>query len=166
MSKSFTLSNNNFNGNYAINRLQLLNIESIDINAIYENNLESLSAPVTINYDNNSDSKFENSYTLLYPNPIQTTILQEFRKYFNLVETQIEPDKIDFSITKAMDDEICINKKTKNGLAKIIINDDGVVVFTFNAFANTDEKDEFTPLYVHDRNSFDYERFCYTFLSK
>jgi hypothetical protein len=166
MNNTFKLSNNYFTNNYAINRLQLLNIDSSEINSIYESNLETLGAPITINYDNNSNSKFQNCYVLLHPNAIQTTILQEFRKYFNLVETQIEPDKIDFSITKALDGEICINKKTNNGLAKIIINDDGVVVFTFTAFANTKEKDEFTLLYVHDSNSFDYESFCYKFLSK
>ena len=68
----------------------------------------------------------------LRPNDLQTEILNLFLEKFFLIEDQIDPQRLQFTITKAMDDEICINRKAAvGGRVKIIINDDGVIAFSF-----------------------------------
>ena len=149
---------------YSINRQDLMSAESVEVNDSYSKTLQNLANAVTSVIDNNSTAKIENAIDLFDLSPIQTDILNHFKLAFQETEKKMEPDKIDFSISKAMDNEICLNKFTKEGVSKIIINDDGFVVYSFIAFATSNKQDIFNSLGVIDA-AFDFEKLTYNFLS-
>jgi hypothetical protein len=79
----------------------------------------------------------------LRPNPLQTEILNTFLYEFFLIEDKIDPQRLQFTITKAMDDEICINRDASfGGRVKVIIHDDGVIALSFLPDANNRRKKE------------------------
>jgi hypothetical protein len=66
------------------------------------------------------------------PTDLQLCTLAKFRDVFCQISEAIDPLRNNFTITKAMDDEICINRKTTSeGRAKIIIHEDGTFALSF-----------------------------------
>ena len=129
----------------------------------YDKVLENNNGTLTQVYGDDVNSVFLVAHKKLLPNKEQTEILHFFQEKLNYVEKQIDPERLRFTITKAMDDEICINRKaTSGGRIKLIINDDGVIAFSFLPDKGNKEKKLLT---FHTVDTADFESLAFTFFS-
>lgn len=146
-----------------LNKYQLLQSGSEDITAIYEKIFEGTEGSLTMVIDNDAISKFRVAIVTYTPTGVQCGILEKFENSFRNIENEIDPDRLSFTVTKAYDDEICINRTSELGLSKIIINDDGVIAFSFIAYKDVQRNDIL--LFWDAPQDQDYESITYKFLS-
>jgi hypothetical protein len=123
------------------NKYALLSSQSQDIIDIYSDVFSSVEGSLTTVVDNDVESIINIAVNQLTPSNEQILELNKFRDAFNYIESVIDPEKLNFTITKAVDDEICINHISKNGVSKIIIHEDGMIAQSFVAFNGVDKKD-------------------------
>ncbi len=99
---------------------------------IYLKIADQIKGSLTQTYIYDADEIFGRAYTELAPSAAQLDILGSFQVVFNYIEKQIDPLRQKFTITKTVDDEICINRKASSGgKVKIIINEDGIITLSF-----------------------------------
>jgi hypothetical protein len=152
-------------GSNAVGRLSkydLLGVVDQEISKAYNDVFEKASGPLSLVEDNDVRSKFDVAIATLNPNPLQISLLYHFLESFASIENEIDPNRLNFEITKAMDDEICITKTSELGVSKIILNDDGVVALSFISFKSVDKKDV---LDFYTIDNLDYEGLSFSFLS-
>lgn len=129
----------------------------------YNNLLKDNAGSLTQVYGNDVNSIFIVAQQYLSPNGLQIEILKYFLEAFLYIEDKIDPERLKFSITKAADDEICINRKaTGSGRVKIIINDDGIIAFSYLPSTNIDSKGV---LDFYNKGNTDFETLSYNFFS-
>lgn len=142
-----------------LNKYSLLESSDSKIQQIYEDVFYTLEGSLTTVSDNDAVSKFNVAKASLSYSETQLNILSSFQDVFQQIETQIDPEKLNFFITQAMDGELCINRTSEQGISKIIINEDGVVAYSFIPYKGVDLKDvlEFIP------SEKDFEKYSYCF---
>lgn len=145
-----------------LNKYDLLQSVSPDIRQAYENIFNKVEGSLTTVSDNDTVQKIRVAIATLQPNKYQTDILLKISDAFSSIETSIDPTRLQFNITKATDDEICMNRISDKGFSTIIINEDGVVVLSFIAHKGVNESDIFE---VFETNITDYEGFSYKFFA-
>jgi hypothetical protein len=127
----------------------------------YNELLKDNAGSLTQAYGNDTISTFRVAYQNLKPNDLQIEILDLFRAALMVIEDKIDPERLRFTITKALDDEICINRAaTSGGRVKLIINDDGVIALSYIPSKTSSKK---SALEFHDQENADYEALAYTF---
>ena len=162
MSNTITINPAATNTQCGINKMDLLQSKDPDTLKMYRDVFASTEDSYTTVVDNDSVQRIKIAATTLQPNSSQLDILLQIKDAFNEVETKIDPSRLQFNVTKAADDEICINRTSSNGLAKIIINDDGLIVLTFTAFRGINKPDSFIP---YTEGVADYEALAYAFFA-
>lgn len=145
-----------------VNKMELLQSKRPDIVERYEAVFAKVEESFTTVTDNDSQHKIRVAVAVLCPNELQTAILYSIAEALKEVEQKIDPNRLQFTITKAMDDEICLNRTSANGLAKIIINEDGLVVLTFTAVKESAKANQFIP---YTEGIGDYEALAYDFFA-
>jgi hypothetical protein len=129
----------------------------------YDKVLKDNEGTLTQVYGDDVNSIFWVAYNNLIPNKLQTEILHLFQEKLHYIEKQIDPERLKFTITKAMDDEICINRKaTSGGRIKLIINDDGVIAFSFLPDKGN-KREKVLDFYI--MSSVDFETLAFDFFS-
>jgi hypothetical protein len=127
----------------------------------YDNLLAITAGSLTQAYGNDAISVFRVAYQDLLPNDLQIEILDRFRAALIVIENMINPDRLRFTITKAMDDEICVNRPATNGgRVKLIVNDDGIIALSFIPNRESAYNDV---LEFYNLNSVDFELLAYSF---
>lgn len=128
----------------------------------YDKILENNEGALTQAYGNDVNSIFLVAYKSFSPNPSQIEILQSFENSLHYIEQQIDPKRLKFTITKAEDDEICINRKAEtSGRVKIIINDDGVIAFSY--LPDKYSKNENVLEFYRPKENIDFESLVFRF---
>lgn len=140
-----------------INKYGLLQSESEYVREIYAAVFEKVKGSYTTISDNDASGRFDVAIATFQPTDLQLDQLLSFKDAFKTVETKIDPNRLKFSIAKALDNEICINKESASGLSKIIIHDDGLIAFSFISFSGV-EKPDVLEFYDCD---LDYEQLAY-----
>jgi hypothetical protein len=146
-----------------INKYALLQSASEEITAEYEVVLKNVEGSLTTVADNDTSSKFNVAMATLSPNEIQTSILQKIEQSFKSIQETIDPDRLQFSIVEAEDNEICIFRRSSNGISNIIINDDGVTAYSFIAYKNIPKQD--TLVFFDNGDEMDCEHLALKFFS-
>lgn len=164
MNETLTLSFNHGSSDKSngLNKYDLLQTVSEDVKKAYGDIFDKVEGSLTTVSDNDTSQKIKVAIVTLQPYKVQLEILLRIQEAFSAIENNIDPTRLQFTITKAMDDEICINRNSDFGLSKIIINEDGIVIRTFTAYRNITSSDEFE-VYEHGVN--DYEHLAYKFFS-
>lgn len=145
-----------------INKMDLLQSKDPEILEMYEQVFANADDSFTTVVDNDSAQKIKVAVTALQPNELQVEHLLKIKEAFRLVEKKMDPARLRFTIDRAMDDEICLSRTSNDGLAKIIINDDGLVVLTFVAYRGINKPDKFLP---YTEGVSDYEGLAYEFFA-
>jgi hypothetical protein len=128
---------------------------------LYNKGLNLNNDALTQRYGNDAATIFKFSFVQFELSDFQSNILASFQENFSDVEEAIEPERLKFSITAAMDNEICINRKTANGeLVKIIIHEEATVAFSY--ISNNPENDL---LEFYDEEQVDFEFMTYRFFT-
>jgi hypothetical protein len=128
----------------------------------YDEILKVNSGSLTQAYGNDTVSIFRVAYQDYMPNDLQIEILDLFRSALLNIEKEIDPERLKFTITKAMDNEICVNRNATNGgRVKLIVNDDGVIALSFLPNKISNKKSE---LEFYEKNIVDFELLAYLFL--
>lgn len=126
----------------------------------YSDLVKNNAGSLTQAYGNDASSIFMVAYQDLVPNAIQMEILSSFLLALISIENMIDPERLKFTITKAMDNEICINRPaTTGGRVKLIINDDGVIALSYLPNKTSQRKSE---LEFYDKNT-EFESLAYSF---
>lgn len=137
-----TLNRSKFASKSGINKYQLLQSDSDDIRLAYEQVFSKVNGSLTTVVDNDSTSKFNvaiNSFSSITPEQLEC--IKQIETAFVYIERQIDPNRLYFSITRASDNEICINRSNESGLSKIIVHEDGLIALSFIAFRGVDKPD-------------------------
>lgn len=146
-----------------INKHALLQSTSEFIVQAYAQVFERIEGSLTTVADNDTTSKFKVAMATLEPNRTQIDILQKIEDSFKSVESVIDPVRLQFTITEAQDNEICINRHSMNGVSTIIINDDGITAYSFIAYKNVPRNNVLE--FFEDRNQLDCEHLAFKFFS-
>jgi|SRR5579871_4107925 len=152
---------NSNNGGLNISQLKQSQIFNKDYECLWkENNKVETS---TQSYGNDVGNIFKVAIINLLPNEIQNEILNSLQEKLIFIEKQIDPDRLLFSITKAMDDEICINRNASSGgRVKLIVNDDGVITLSYLPDKNS-KKEKVLDFY--SKENVDFENLVYQIFS-
>ncbi len=137
-----------------LNKYKLLNTASEEFKQAYEAVFEIAEGSLTTVSDNDAAGKIRVAMNLYSPNEEQVRQLQNFLAAFKAIESQIDPEKLSFFITKATDDEICINRTMSSGISKLIIHDDGLIAYSYISYTSDQSKDELT-FYATDQLDFE-----------
>lgn len=143
------------------NKYSLLQSQSPEIIDIYENVFAKVEGSLTTVVGNDAISKFNVAIASLQPTLLQNDAINNLKTSFRDIESKIDPIRLNFTIAKALDNEICINRVSEIGVSKIIIHEDGVIAYSFIGFKQTDKQD------VLDffEGIIDYELITYKFFS-
>ncbi len=150
-------------GNKGFNKYALLRTKVEDAVQQYEEVLEQVEGSLTTVADNDTLSKLQVAITKFEPFPEQIEKILKFQKSFDAIEDQIDPERLQFEVDKAADDEICIFRKSEHGVSNIVINEDGSVALSFIAFKGASKTDVFSFYEAHEEA--DFESFVLTFFS-
>ena len=132
-------------------------------NEAYYKMAEQVKGTLTQTYVIDVDDIFIHAYAKLEPNEEQYAVLLKFQESLIGIEEKIDPDRLTFSITKAVDDEICINRNASSGgRVKIIIHDDGLIAYSFIPEIGNHKPKE---LSFYESDTLDFEGLSYQFLS-
>ena len=127
----------------------------------YNGLLKENAGSLTQAYGNDTLSRFRVAYQYLMPNDLQIEILDLFRSALITIENKIDPERLKFTITKAMDDEICVNRQaTNDGRVKLIVNDDGVIALSFEPNKGSNKN---SVLEFFNKDTADFETLAYYF---
>ena|ERR1035438_3662209 len=141
-----------------INQLKQSNCFSSE----YEHLFQDSKGALTQVYGDDVDSIFEVAISKLNPNDIQVEILQGFQEQLKYIENCIDPERLKFTITRAMDNEICINRKaTTGGRVKLIINEDGTIALSFLPDKGSNQGKSLDFYSIENQDNF--ERIAYDF---
>lgn len=143
------------------NKYSLLQSQSKEIRDAYEEVFAKVEGSLTTVADNDATTKFKVAFNSLHPTACQIEVLNNLQSSFKDVEKIIDPVRLNFEITKALDDEICINRASDLGISKIIIHEDGLIAYSFVAFKNVAKNDSL----VFFEEGVDYEAITYHFFS-
>jgi len=157
------IDTNNIKQDKGLNKYNLLQSQSDDIRHQYNEVFELVQGSLTTVTDNDAQSKFNVAISILEPTAHQTETLIRFRDSFKNIEAQIDPERLRFEVDKAADNEICIYRKSINGVTNIIINDDGSIAFSFIAYKDANKNDVFD--FYDNCDQFDYESLVFKFFS-
>ena len=144
------------------NKYDLLSSQSQDINDIYNNVFSTVEGSLTTVIDNDAESKFNIALNSFYPKNEQLKALEGFQIAFKNIEKVIDPAKLNFTISKALDDEICLNRILEIGISKIIIHDDGLIARSFIGYKGDHNKKDSLDFY---ENEVDFESITLKFFS-
>ena len=147
----------------SLNKYELLQSKSSDVVDIYKKIFEQVEGSVTTVSDNDSGTRINIAISNLNPNEIQVKCLRFFQKAFKYVESCIDPARLNFTVTLAEDDEICINRISDIGVSKIIIHEDGLIAHSFISFKLSDKKDILD--FYDDCETIDYESLTFKLFS-
>lgn len=144
-----------------------LNLSSLSTAVNYQAALELINKGGLNQTYGDINSKFELALAILSPNEDQTEILHEFQSVISHVQKVIAPDRLLFYITKAGDDEICINRSTRNqGVAKIIIHPEKLIALSFITPMKEPSTNNYLEFFNEEENSnTDFEMIIYKFFS-
>ncbi len=84
-----------------------------------------------------------------------------FFDIFEDISKTIHPEKLHIKITQSQDSEICIYRKTENGISMISIDDDGDGFYNFTGYERG-----VTTVFFDCDESHSFEKLTYQFLSK
>jgi len=143
------------------NKYSLLQSHSKDVTNAYEQVFAVMDGSLTTVSDNDATSKINIAMTSLKPTAEQIIALNEFHAAFKYIETRIDPLRLNFDITKALDEEICINRVSDFGISKIIIHEDGLIAYSFIAYKNISKED----ILDFQLDGVDYESLTFKFFS-
>lgn len=143
------------------NKYSLLESHSKDVTNAYEQVFAVIDGSLTTVADNDAISKINIAMTSLNPTPEQANALNEFHSAFKFIETRIDPLRLNFDISKALDDEICINRTSDFGVFKIIIHEDGLIAYSFISYKGVAKND----ILDFHADNIDYETLTYNFFS-
>ncbi len=150
---------NNTDSNISIQQLR----QSKFNRAQYDKLMAETKGSLTISYGDDVDGTFLIANTNLTINDVQQKVIDSFREQFKIIEKTIDPERLKFSITGAMDGEICINRKsTFDGRVKLIIHDDGLIALSFVSSSYNNGKDI---LEFFNLENTDFEQLSYRFFS-
>lgn len=144
------------------NKYSLLQSQSKEITDAYAEVFAKVEGSLTTVADNDATTKFNVAFNSLNPTESQIEVLNYLQSSFKYIEKVIDPVRLNFDITRALDDEICINRIDESiGVSKIIIHEDGLVAHSFIAFKGVAKNDK---LDFFD-NGVDYETLTFNFFS-
>lgn len=146
-----------------INKYLLMQSSDAELVEIYNAVFDTTKGSLTVASDNDAHSKIKIAIANLNPTNLQEIVLEKLSCAFASIEKSIDPDRLQFDITKGFDDEIYVNRTSKEGVSTLIINDDGSHTYSFIAFRNVDRKDKFIHHDVIDTQ--DFESLAFQFLS-
>jgi hypothetical protein len=144
------------------NKYDLLGTLSPDIFDIYNNVFSTVEGSLTTVIDNDAESKYNIAINSLKPTCEQLEALDKFKTAFKKIEKLIDPEKLNFNIAAAFDNEICINRVSDFGISKIIIHDDGLIARSFISYKGVHNKKDILDFYEDD---VDYESITLKFFS-
>ena len=111
--------------------------------------------------DNDAITKFNVASAQFDPTVEQMETMNKLATSFKKIESEIDPTRLNFYISKATDNEICINRESDTGISKIIIHEDGIIGLSFIAFINSNKKNN---LEFYETDA-DFESLTYKFFS-
>jgi hypothetical protein len=149
--------------NQGLNKYTLLQSESEEILNEYNEVLEPIQGSLTTVSDNDVQSKFTVAVNNLKMTEEQLKTVNKFQHSFNDIQTMIDPNRLQFDIEKAMDDELCIFRNSDNGISNIIIHEDGSLAISFIGYKNSNKKDLFE--FYESEDDTDYESIALKFFS-
>ena len=156
-----TLTIKKGNGNNATDKYALLQSTDEEALNIYNVVFKNAEGSFTTVSNNDTTSKFNVAIMQFNPTEEQSKAISNLITCFKEIERIIDPKRLNFSVTQAMDNEICVNRISEIGISKIIIHEDGVLALSFIAFKGIEKKS--TLDFVE--NETDYEELAYKFFS-
>ena len=159
---SFTLDEATDFKTRGLNKQHLLQTASIEVAEIYQEVFQQIEGSLSQNVDNDIATKFNITMATLNITTEQIGTLDRFQTAFTNIESKIDPDRLQFEIMATDDEDICIFRRSPNGLTNIIISDDGSFSFSFIASSGSPKSDKFQ--HFEPGAEFDSEALAYTFL--
>lgn len=139
--------------------LNISRLKQSEFSELYNDILEHVKGALTMPYGDDVGSIFLVGHACQSPNEIQADTLRKFQQCFEFIEKSIDPERLKFSITKAADEEICLNRPaTSGGRVKLIVHDDGVIALSYLPKSADGKILEF-----YNRGEADFEALTYSF---
>lgn len=85
--------------------------------------------------------RFTNALVKLRPNAQQMLTLQQLEKALEARAQNLSAEQMNFSLTRAQDDEICLNRRTQAGVSTVLVHEDGSVAFSFISLPGSPQPD-------------------------
>lgn len=146
-----------------MNNLELVDIFNNEIIETYSKDIKNLEGSFKINLLNKLNNKFEKILILTNLTVEQKTSFNKIRNGFLEVQSQMNPDRLDFNWLLNEDKELCFSKESENGVSSLIFNEDGTLSYWFIAFKNSIHKSIRNFYYPTDIT--DSEKIVFNFLS-
>ena len=110
-----------------------LNIQELKQSEIWNNANNDLillnNNSLTQVYGGDVSAIFRTAYFKLSMSELQYSIVNAFQECFLSIESKIDPQRLTFTITESVDNEICINRKASTGgLVKLCIENDDIML--------------------------------------
>lgn len=148
----------------SLNKYELLQSERDEVKEYYNEVFEKVQGSYTTVSDNDLQDKFKVAIELLEPSENQVSFLKCLSLNFLEIESLIDPVKLQFDISRAIDHEIVLSRRSEDGISNIIINDDGSIAFSFIAYKNSSKADVYQ---FYDVEEYvDCQILAFTFFSK
>jgi len=163
MNNEIIIDSKNNLPNSGLNKYSLLGIHDDDIAQIYSNIFNNVEGSLTVASDNDAVTKINIARANLNLTPFQIKVLDSFKNAFVEIENNIDPNRLLFSISKSLDDEVCITRFSELGISKIIINESELIAYSFIAYKNVGQKD-ILDFYTFEFN-IDFETVSFNFFS-
>lgn len=123
------------------NKYALLLSKTDEVRTTYEKVFTRVEGSLTTVSDNDAASRIVVAINNLQPSEPQVGCLNEFIAAFKYVEKCIDPSRLNFTVTKSVENEICINHFSTDGLSKIIIDEDGSIAHSFISYKGINKPD-------------------------
>ncbi len=145
----------------ALNKYDLLQAESEEVKSFYQKITDPLAGSLTTVLDNDASSKFNVAYQELNPLQEQRWALEALQTAFQKIDLEIDPDRLNFYLSKAQDDEICINRRSPLGITTLIVHEDGTLALSFIALPESGVSDSLE--FLDNPATVDWEKVAYWF---
>ena len=122
--------------------LGTIDFNNLSLNQSIEKNFFKQESQKEENLTEILNSKFESIFSEYFNlTNEQILSLEKIQIGFLTVQINMSPEKLDFKYSRATDDELCLNRKSDNGISKLIIDTDGLIAYSFISFKHSDKKD-------------------------
>lgn len=146
-----------------MNTLDLIDIKNEEIIKGYSKDIKNFEGSAVTNLLNKLNTIFEK--ILVYTNLTeeQKISFNKIRNGFLEVQSQMDPERLDFNWLLNEDDELCLNRKSENGISSLIFYEDGSLSYWFISFKNSNLSD--IRNFYSNSEIIDSERIIFNFIS-
>ncbi|TAF73171.1 MAG: hypothetical protein EAZ53_13555 [Bacteroidetes bacterium] len=124
-----------------MNIAELNVVESQSIKESYKKDFSNSEPSLVVNLVNDLDASFDIAHTKFSMTNEQIKCIELLRVCFLKLQSVMDPNRLYFTFSNAVDGEICLNRISENGISKLIINEDGVLAYSFISYKNSTKKD-------------------------